>query len=234
MDDNPHMLPKRLCIIDDDREYTEFLAQYLGNEGIAVTSHLDSDEFLTSDDAFTFDFYVIDLALPGVDGLDVIRLLRRRTDAGIVVVSARMGAEVFDSVLSAGANMHLAKPVRFEQVLLAIRAVTRRACAMTRPLAAWRLDRKGGAVTTPQLVRVRLSETDLAVLECFVGAEGATITRTTICQRLGREPTAENDNWLHATIYRLRRRLEQATEEIVPLQSRSRVGYVFRGHITAA
>ena len=184
------MLPKILCIIDDDREYTEFLAQFLRQQGIVVANFRDSDDFLMSNASFDFDFYLVDLMLPGVDGVDLIRLLRRRGDAGIVAVSGRLGSEVLDSVLTAGADMYLAKPLRFEQILL-------------------------------------------AVLACFVDAQGAPVTRATLCERLGREQTTESDNWLHATIYRLRRRLEQATEELVPLQSQPRVGYVFHGKLTA-
>lgn len=227
------MLPTTLCIIDDDRDYAEFLGQYLGQQGIAVTSFLDSDDFLTSDAAYGFDFYLVDLMLPGVDGLDLIRLLRRRSEVGIVVVSGRLGSEVLDTVLTAGADMYLAKPLRFEQIVLAIKAVLRRTDIGARPLPAWRLDCQASVLTTPQGVVVRLSETDLAVLACFVDAEGASVTRASICERLGREQTAESDNWLHATVYRLRRRLEQATEELVPLQSQPRVGYVFRGRLTA-
>ena len=118
--DNSAMLPKSLCIVDDDREYTEYLGEYLRQQGAAVTTFFDSDDFLTSDGAFDFDFYLVDLMLPGVDGLDLIRLLRRRSDAGIVVVSGRLGAEVLDTVLTAGADMYLAKPLRFEQIALAI------------------------------------------------------------------------------------------------------------------
>ena len=225
------MLPTTLCIIDDDREYTEYLGQYLTGQGIAVSSYLDSDDFLTSRNAFDFDFYLIDLMLPGVDGLDLIRLVRRRSDAGIVVVSARLGSEVLDTVLTAGADMYLAKPLRFEQILLATQAVLRRASIGAKPQPPWQLDRSASTLTTPLGVAVRLSETDLAVLACFAEADGAVVPRASIGARLGREQTAESDNWLHATIYRLRRRLEQATEEPVPLQSQARVGYVFRSKL---
>ena len=225
------MLPTTLCIIDDDREYTEYLGQYLTGQGIAVSSYLDSDDFLTSRNAFDFDFYLVDLMLPGVDGLDLIRLVRRRSDAGIVVVSARLGSEVLDTVLTAGADMYLAKPLRFEQILLATQAVLRRASIGAKPQPPWQLDRAASTLTTPLGVAVRLSETDLAVLACFAEADGAVVTRASISARLGREQTAESDNWLHATIYRLRRRLEQATEEPVPLQSQARVGYVFRSKL---
>ena len=57
--------------------------------------------------------------LPGIDRLSLIRLLRRCTDAGVLVVSGKLADDVFDPVMLAGADMHLAKPFTFEQVALA-------------------------------------------------------------------------------------------------------------------
>jgi two-component system, OmpR family, response regulator len=228
------MLPKNLCVIDDDREYTEFLVQYMQSQGVPVTRYLDSNEALASEGVFDHGFYVIDLKLPGIDGLDVVRLLRRRSDAGIIVVSGKVGDTVFDEVLNAGADMFLAKPVRFEQILLAVKAVERRTAARTQASEVWRLNTQAMLLNTPKKVAVRLSETDLTLMRCFLEADGATVTQATLFERLGKEQTSESDNWLHATVYRLRRRLEQSTDEPVPLQSKPRVGYVFRAKLAAA
>ena len=65
-------------------------------------------------------------------------------------------------------------------------------------------------------------------MTCFVEAEGETVARESLRQRLGRPAEAEGSDGLNATIYRLRRRIERATPIVVPLQSRSRVGYVFK------
>ncbi|WP_280154794.1 response regulator transcription factor [Piscinibacter sp. XHJ-5] len=227
------MLPSTLAVIDDDREFAEYVAQYLAQRDVDVRVFGDSDDFLTSPGAFEFDFYVIDLMLPGVDGVDLIRLVRRKGPAGIVVVSGRVGADVFDSVLRAGADMYMMKPVRFEQVALAIEAVQRRVEGSRAQAAAWRLDRAAKKLVAPDGVRIELSDTDLAVVECFVSADGATVTRATLCARLGRDPATEADNLLHAAIYRLRRRIERATASTVPLHSEPKVGYTFRGKLTA-
>ena len=226
------MLPKTLALIDDDPAYAKFLAQYLQDQGIAVTAFTDSDDFLLADNAYGFEFYVVDLTLPGVDGLDLVRLLNRRVRSGIVVVSGRLGAEAFDDALNAGADMYLPKPVRFQQVANAIKAVHRR-CVSTTQLRAWRLDRKARKLLTPEQASVALGDNDLAILECFAVADGNAVTHAELCRQLGRETTAEADNWLHAVIYRLRRRIERVTDEIVPLQSQARVGYVFRWRLSA-
>jgi len=227
------MLPSTLAVIDDDGEFAEYLAQYLEQHGVRVRVFPDSDEFLTSAGAWEYDFYVVDLMLPGVDGVDLVRLIRRKGPAGIVVVSGRVGPDVFDSVLRAGADMYLMKPVRFEQVGLAIEAVQRRVDGSRTQAAQWRLERAARKLVAPDGARIDLSDNDLAVVECFAAADGATVTRAALCQRLGRDPQTEADNLLHAAIYRLRRRIERATTSTVPLHSEQKVGYTFRGRLVA-
>jgi DNA-binding response OmpR family regulator len=172
--------------------------------------------------------------LPGVDGVELIKVIRRRSDAGLLVVSGRLGPEVFASVMTAGADMYLAKPVQFDQVSLAIEAVQRRAGRDVSTNKPWKLDRAARELLVPDGARVTLSDADLIVLGCFVEAEGETVTREMLSQRLGRERDDNGDNGLNAIIYRLRRRIERATPMLVPLQSRSRVGYWFRAPLIPA
>src|SRR3954469_20077985 len=110
------MHPLHLALVDDDAEYTEFLSQFLRDRGLSVDVFGDSHDLMALDDPYHYDFYVVDLMLPGIDGLNLIKLLRRRTNAGVLVVSGRLAADVFRDVLTAGADMYMAKPVQFEQV----------------------------------------------------------------------------------------------------------------------
>ena len=223
------MLPQSLALIDDDREYGEFLAQYLRDRGVRVDVFDDSNRFLAHGDPYGYDFYVVDLMLPGIDGMDLIRILRLRTQAGVLVVSGRLAPDVFAKVVEAGADMYLAKPVTFEQVEVAVKAVRRRAGGGGTPATqAWRLDRRARQLLAPDGAVVDLSDIDVTVMECFIAAKGADVTREQLRQRLGQP---EEGDSLNATIYRLRRRIEKATPLLVPLQSRSRVGYVFKGEL---
>jgi DNA-binding response OmpR family regulator len=232
--DSSQALPASIALIDDDPEYAEFLAQHLRGLGLQVRRFGDSNDLLADETPFSYAFYLVDLMLPGVDGVELIRILRRRTQAGVLVVSGRVAPDVFATVIDAGADMHLAKPVTFDQVLVAIRAVHRRVASVeATPGGGWVLDSRASQLVAPDGVRVDLSEGDLAVMECFVEAEGKTVTRETLCRKLGRPVTDEPDNGLSAALYRLRRRIERATPQVVPLQSQSRVGYVFRGRLTS-
>lgn len=227
------MLPKTLALIDDDTEYSEFLSQYLRGRGVEVTVYPDSNDLLADPDGYAHEFYVVDLMLPGIDGTDMIKVLRRRTDAGLLVVSGRLAPEVFKEVINAGADMYLAKPVQFEQVALAIEAVQRRVATAGQAQTQWTLDRRAGQLIAPDGAHIDLSESDLAVMDCFLQAQGQPVTREVLLQRLTRGASPPAADGLNATIYRLRRRIERATPSLVPLQSKSRVGYVFRAPLRA-
>ncbi len=227
------MLPATLALVDDDTEYCEFLAQHLRAQGIDVQAYGDSSDLLADLEPYRFDFYVLDLMLPGVDGAELIRILRKRTQAGVLIVSGRLGPEVFAEVINAGADMYLTKPVTFEQVELAIRAVHRRIMTTAKTATAWKLDKRRNLLTAPDGQTVDLSPTDLILMECFLQAQGAVVTREQIRHLLEGTSAAESDNNLHATIYRLRRRIERVTPMAVPLQSQQKVGYQFRAPLIA-
>jgi len=227
------MLPKTLALVDDDRAYSDGLTRYLRELGIAVDAFADSTDLLARADPYVFEFYVTDLMLPGVDGTGLIKVLRRRTNAGVLVVSGRLAADTFKQVITAGADMYLAKPVQFEQVALGIMAVRRR-MGLTDPLQnKWCLDRRIGQLVAPDGARIDLSEADLALVECFVEADGEIVPRETLLLRLGKAADLQTTGGLNGTVFRLRRRIERATPAAVPLQTKSGVGYAFRAPLEA-
>lgn len=227
------MLPSTLSLIDDDRPFSDGLSGHLRDLGIDVATFADSTDLLACADPYAFEFYVTDLMLPSVDGVDVIKVLRRRTSAGILVVSGRLASDTFKQVVKAGADMYLAKPVQFDQVALAIEAVQRRVGA-TDPLQnTWRLDQRIAQLVAPDGARIDLSDRDLALLACFVEANGEVVTRETLLLRLGAGRENEASGGLNGTVFRLRRRIERATPAAVPLQAKSGIGYAFRAPLKA-
>lgn len=228
------MLPNAIAVVDDDASYTEYLQQDLQGRGMRVDVYGDSNDLLTAVNAFDYDFYVLDLSLPGVDGVNLIKLLRRRTQKGVLVVSGRIGPEVFEEVLRAGADMYLTKPVRFEQVVIAIESVFRRVHPPEANSSShWHLDTWARKLVAPDGAAVDLSEADVAMLKCFAQAEGDVVSRETLKDCLAKLPGREAEDGLNATIFRLRRRIEKATPVSLPLQTKSRVGYVFSAPLQA-
>ena len=227
------MLPSTLALIDDDRPFSDGLSGHLRELGITVASFADSTDLLACADPYAFEFYVTDLMLPSVDGVDLIKVLRRRTSAGVLVVSGRLAADTFKQVVKAGADMYLAKPVQFDQVELAIEAVQRRVGSTDPIQNTWRLDQRIAQLVAPDGARIDLSDRDLALLGCFVEANGEVVPREALLRRLGTAGEREASGGLNGTVFRLRRRIERATPAAVPLQAKSGIGYAFRAPLKA-
>lgn len=227
------MLPENLAIVDDDNEFREFLSEHLRQLGVQVVAAADGSQLLGRSDAFDFKFYVVDLKLPDVDGTGLIKILRQRSSVGLVVISGRVEPETFAQVVQAGADMYLAKPVHFEQVTAAIEAVFRRAGTPgERP--EWKLDRHQAQLIAPDSVRIDLTPGELTIFECFVSANGSVVSREALRRELGRDAEAQGStDAVTAMVFRLRRRIERATPALLPLQSKSRVGYEFRAPLKA-
>ncbi len=95
-------LPARVALVDDDGEFNEFLSEYLRARGAVVRSFRDGESFLKELEASSFDAYIVDLTLPGLDGVDVIAVLRGKDPhTSVLVVSGRVGPDAF--------NLHFAR-----------------------------------------------------------------------------------------------------------------------------
>lgn len=226
------MLPQTLVLVDDDPQFVQCLSVYLRKHGVDVRVFANNSDLLADRAAYDFEFYVLALSLPGVDSIELLRILRRRTQAGVLVLSARSEPDVFEEAVAAGADMYLAKPAQPEQVGLAIKAVHRRLVSCPQQPSLWQLDLRASTLITPCGVRIDLSITDLAVMRCFLEANGEVVSREVLKQCLEQGAHETSNNALNATIYRLRRRIEQASPLKVPLQSQSRVGYIFQAPLT--
>lgn len=200
-----------------------------------VTQFDDGDEFLLGLHAFDFDFFVVQLVQRGVPGVDLVRLIRRRSSAGIVVIDSRSGDGLV-AALNAGADMVLGQDAAAEHLLAALAAVQRRAGASAAPAAGvWKLLEAQAVLQTPSGVAIALSDSDLALMRCFATAESARVERRTLMACLWGDTPEPMDNALHATLYRLRKRIERASGQgPAPVHAVARVGYEFRAPLVRA
>lgn len=189
----------------------------------------DSDDFLLSPQAFDYPCYVVCLEQQGVSGLDLIRLIRRRSSAGILAISNPQD-EGFVAALDAGADMVLRQDAPSDHLRAAMHAVARRSgmVAQAASQAPWRLLEEQSVLQAPDGTRIALGESDLVIMRCFAHAEDGRVARRTLIESLWGEGKESMDNALHVTLYRLRKRIEQAGQALAPVHSVSKVGYEFR------
>jgi two-component system, OmpR family, response regulator len=225
------MLPQTLALVEDSADFASFLGRVLQEQGVAVRHFAQAADLLGLQGAEAFEFYVVDVAPPG--HLELIRTLRRHTQAGVLALSRRADTESFRQVVRAGGDMLLAKPVNLEHLVLFVQAIHRRA-AHTPTVPPWTLFRAQAVLQAPDGARIKLSATDVLVMGCLAAAQGEVVHRHTLVQALGRTAAGPGGDGLNAIFYRLRRRIERATPLLVPLQARSRVGYVFKAPLVQA
>lgn len=121
-------MKKRILLIEDDRTLRQTLAYNLEREGYAVTSAVDGEQGLAAGRNLSLDLIILDLMLPGLSGLEVLRVLRREGVATPVIVLSAKGDELDRVVgLKVGADDYVAKPFSRPELLARIEAVLRRA-----------------------------------------------------------------------------------------------------------
>lgn len=189
------------------------------------------DELLVSPNAYEHDLFALGGSAPMPDSLGLLRLLRRRSKAAIVAWRCRAPCAAW---LDAGADMWLPRSASVEDLAAAIRALGRRiplqAASSSGLNRTWRLYLTARLLQSPDGHQIPLTETDSRVLECFANTAGAVVSYAELGIQLGHD-RPDADNWLRATLYRLRRRIEQATGEAAPIDAQARQGYLFRGRL---
>jgi two-component system response regulator MprA len=210
-------VPNRVLVADDDRAIRESLARALELEGYDVATVVDGVEALTRVRRDPFDALVVDVMMPGVDGLAVCRLLRAEGDrTPVLMLTARVETPDRVAGLDAGADDYLAKPFELDELLARLRALLRRAA----PVAG---ERAAGALQVDALrvdpaarrawwadSELALSKTEFDLLELMVRNEGIVLDHSTVYQRIwGYDFGADSKN-LAVYVGYLRRKLAAA------------------------
>ncbi|RKS07646.1 two-component system response regulator MprA [Nocardiopsis sp. Huas11] len=224
-----------VLIADDDRAIRESLERALQLEGYSVRSAADGVQALAAVHADPVDLLILDVMMPGVDGLGVARVLRAEKDrTPILMLTARVETPDRVAGLDAGADDYLAKPFELEELLARLRALLRRSAHVTEEGAEEGPLRVGELRLDPLARRVwrgereiELSKTEFDLLELLVRNHGIVLDHATIYDRIwGYDFGPESKN-LAVYISYLRRKLEDGGPPLI--QTVRGVGYTLRG-----
>lgn len=224
----PAACPMRLLLVEDSTALRESLAVALTSEGYAVDAAADGGQALGFLAHYEYDLMVLDLALPGVDGLGVLGELRaRRVATRVLVLSAR--DQVADRVgaLNLGADDYMVKPFAFDELLARLKALARRRFDDASPrLSAGGLTVDTGTclVSGPQGL-IALSPKEYALLELLLRERGRVHTRTGLFERLYAGSSTASDKVIEVLISTLRGKLAGAGVDGL-IETRRGFGYV--------
>jgi two-component system response regulator PhoP len=201
----------RLLLIEDDTRLVETLRKQLRDAGFAVDVSTDGVEGLYLGEEFPIDLAIIDLGLPELPGLDVIRKLRSRgRDFPILVLTAR--SEWQDKVegLEAGADDYLTKPFHVEELLARVNALLRRSGGHAAPavkFGPFTVDLSGQRVYRGE-EEVELTTYEYKVLQYLLMHPGEVVTKMDLSEHIYEEDADRDSNVIEVFMGRLRRKLD--------------------------
>ena len=234
MTEQPHIL-----VVDDDREIRDLVTRYLSKHGLRARAAADGREMRQALDDWSIDLIVLDLMLPGEDGLSLCRRVRADSNIPVIMLTA-MGEETDRIVgLEMGADDYVAKPFNPRELLARIKAVLRRAEGgqagrpdhADRPskcvFAGWRLDLDRRELVSPQDVLVPLSAGEYDLLAAFVARPQRVLSRDQLLDLARGREAQPFDRAIDVQVSRLRRKIEADPGNPVFIKTVRGGGYMF-------
>ncbi|MGL4251224.1 MAG: response regulator [Aeromonas sp.] len=234
---NTHIL-----VVDDHSEIRDLLKRFLEQHGLRVSCARDGKEMKRLLEDREFDLLVLDLMMPGEDGLTLCRELRAKSSLPIIMLTA-MGEETDRIIgLEMGADDYLAKPFNPRELLARIKAVMRRTQAETPPAAEtltrdlrfdrWLLDVNRRELVDEDGVGMSLSTAEFDLLKVFLGRPQRVLSRDQLLDLARGREAAAFDRAIDTLVSRLRRKLERDPKSPELIKTIWGGGYMFSADVT--
>jgi two-component system, OmpR family, response regulator CpxR len=219
-----------VLLVDDDVELCELMQEFFGRRGIRLETVSDGRRGLSRALAGSHDLILLDVMMPGLDGFELLRLVRRQSQVPVIMLTARTAQMDRVAGLDAGADDYLPKPFGPEELLARIRAVLRRAGNSPSPRAE---SLEVGGVRIDPAAReawsdgrkVDATSIEFDLLELLVRSAGRIISRNELMASLYQRPASPFDRALDVHISHLRKKLGDRGALICTVRGS---GYLFR------
>ncbi|WP_018549462.1 response regulator [Streptomyces sp. LaPpAH-108] len=225
----------RVLVVEDDPQLVRALVINLQARRYGVDAAPDGVTALRLAAACRPDVVLLDLGLPDMDGVDVIRALRGWTRVPVLVLSARQASEEKVAALDAGADDYITKPFSMDELLARLRAAVRRTEDLPLVPEAARVETDVFSIDllAKRVVRdgrdVRLTPTEWHLLEILVTSPGRLITQKHLLQEVWGVSRSDKTNYLRVYMAQLRRKLETDPSHPRYLITEPGMGYRFEG-----
>jgi two-component system, OmpR family, KDP operon response regulator KdpE len=219
-----------VLIVDDEVQILRALQINLNARGYSTVTAFTGHNALEQAAQHPVDVIILDLGLPDLDGVEVIRRLRRWNKVPIVVLSARHGSDDKIQALDAGADDYVTKPFGMDELMARLRAALRRGSPTDVPV----IETAGFTVNlaTKQVTRrgvtVRLTPTEWNILELLARNSGALVTHEEILKQVWGPAYSEETGYLRVYLAQLRRKLEADPANPRHLLTETGLGYRFQ------
>lgn len=228
----PMQSESHLLVVDDDERIRGLLQKFLMRNGYLVSTARDAAQARKLLSGLEFDLIILDVMMPGEDGISLTRAMRKTLQTPIILLTARAETESRISGFEAGADDYIAKPFEPKELLLRIGAILRRVPQLSTAepppkvlhLGAVRYDMDRSELWRGDEL-VRMTATEAALMRLFAANPGEAISRERLVLDLGREDEAQ-ERAVDVQITRLRRKLEDDPKAPRYLQTVRGEGYM--------
>lgn len=231
-------------IVDDDELLRNRLSAYLAREGFRVTTAESAARFRDLMGREHIDLALVDLTMPGENGLSLTRFLRERSDIGVVILTGK-GDPIDRAIgLEVGADDYVAKPFHPRELLARVRSVLRRtkrrsdrvmaSVAPVMRFAGWQFDLAKRTLASPRGKAVHLTAAEFQLLQALVANANQVIGRDRLLELVAGRHWEPDDRTVDQHISRLRRKLEKNPKRPELIKSVRGRGYLFAAQIETA
>jgi two-component system response regulator TctD len=220
----------RVLITEDNGELAEFIQEALSQEGYLSDIARSAGELKLLLKEASYAAIILDLGLPDVDGIDVLKGLRRdKNMVPVLILTARGGVQDRIKGLNHGADDYLIKPFAIDELIARLRALLRRPNSLSNTLLESgnvKLDVIAKAITVNNN-NIVMGRTEIAILEAFMRNEGLTVSKESLENMIYQDGYSLTDNALQVAVHRVRKKLADAhsTLEITTIRG---IGYLLK------
>jgi DNA-binding response OmpR family regulator len=220
----------RILVVEDERKIATFIRKGLAESGFNPLVCANGDDALHLATSERFDMIVLDVMLPGRDGLSVLRALRQqRNTVPVILLTARDGLAERVEGLNLGADDYLAKPFSMEELIARLRAVNRRLTG--EGLSVQKYEDLSLNLITHEVSRagrrIELTAREYALVEYLLRSPGRVVTRTQLCEQVWDYHFDPGTNLVDVCVQRLRRKIDDG-HAVKLIQTVRGVGYTLK------
>ncbi|HEX5959910.1 MAG TPA: response regulator transcription factor [Rhodanobacteraceae bacterium] len=234
--------PMRLLVVDDDPGVLDVLRRYFAGQGFSVSTAASGADMRNVLARTTIDLVLLDLGLPGEDGFELTRQLRRTWNGAVIIITGR--GDSVDRVvgLELGADDYVSKPLDLRELLARVRSVLRRTSARESPadgagefrFAGFTLDPRSRALTDPQGGEITLTTGEYALLYAFLTRPNQVLSRDDLMTNLYGRRAGPFDRAIDVQVGRLRRKIEADPACPDLIKAVRGAGYLFTANVRQA
>ena len=236
-------LRARIVVVEDEPDLRDAVAEYLGANGFDVTTAADAQAMRAMAATEPFHLAILDIAMPGEDGLSLGRWLRSKTPIGLIFATAA-GSSIDRIVgLELGADDYIVKPYELRELLARVRSVLRRLPHPAGPQAAtksgepssrrifafgdYHADLDGRFITGPGGMVIEMAKSEFDMLEVFLTRSNRLLTRSALSEAVGFAEDPESSRAVDIRVMRLRKKIELDPANPRFLRTVRGEGYIF-------